>query len=46
MDQQRSLGDQVVLIAAALAIMLVGLFGAEPDEAAKEPAQTVQVAKR
>ncbi|HKC42729.1 MAG TPA: hypothetical protein VKC64_02800 [Burkholderiales bacterium] len=46
MDQQRSLGDQAVLIAGALAIVLVGLFGAEPEEVANEPAQTVQVAKR
>ena len=46
MEPQPSLGDQAVLIAGVLAIVLVGLFGAEPEEVAKEPARTVQVAKR
>ena len=46
MEPQPSLGDQAVLIAGVLAIVLVGLFGAEPEEVAKEPAPTVQVAKR
>ena len=46
MESQPSLGDQAVFIAGVLAIVLVGLFGAEPEEVMKEPAQTVQVAKR
>jgi hypothetical protein len=45
MEQQPSLGDRAVLIAGALAIVVVGLFGAEPEEVAKEPAHAVQVAK-
>ena len=46
MEPRPSLGDQAVLIAGVLAIVLVGLFGAEAEEAAMEPAQTAQVAKR
>jgi hypothetical protein len=45
MEPQSSLGDRAVLLAGVLAIVLVGLFGAEPDEVAKRPAQAVQVAK-
>jgi hypothetical protein len=34
MEPQSSLGDRAALLAGVLAIVLVGLFGAEPDETA------------
>ena len=46
MEPQSSLGDRAVLIAAVLAIVLVGVFGAEREPAAKQAAAPVLVAKR
>jgi hypothetical protein len=44
MEPQSTLGDRAVVAAAVLAILLVGLFGAEPEPPARPEA--VQVAKR
>jgi hypothetical protein len=46
MEPQSSLGDRAVLLAGVLAILLVGLFGAEPSGTTDRPPQAVQVAKR
>jgi len=46
MEPQSSLGDRAVVIAGVLAILLVGLFGAEPDQQPTPAARTVQSAHR
>ena len=46
MEPQSSLGDRAVLLAGVLAIVLVGLFGAQPQEAADRTVQTAQATKR
>lgn len=46
MEPQSSLGDRAVVIAGVLAILLVGLFGAEPDQLPTLAARTVQSAQR
>ena len=46
MEPQSSLGDRAVMIAGLLAILLVGLFGAEPDQQPEPLTRTVQSAQR
>jgi len=46
MEPQSSLGDRAVLIAGVLAILLVGLFGAEPEQPPTLATGTVQSAQR
>jgi len=46
MEPQSSLGDRAVVIAGVLAILLVGLFGAEPDQQPQPLTRTVQSAQR
>jgi hypothetical protein len=46
MEPQSSLGDRAVVIAGVLAILLVGLFGAEPDQQPAPLTRTVQSAQR
>ena len=46
MKSQSSLGDRAVVIAGILAILLVGLFGAEPEQQQTLATRTVQSAPR
>ncbi len=46
MAPQSSLGDRAVVIAGILALVLVGLFGAEPEPQPQPLARTVQSAQR
>jgi len=46
MEPQSSLGDRAVVIAGILAIVLVGLFGAEPDRPPEPATRTAQSAHR
>jgi hypothetical protein len=41
-----SLGDRAVVIAGILAVAIVALFGAAPDEAPRQPAPAARVAQR
>lgn len=45
-NRQYSLGDRAVAIAAILAVVLVGLFGAEPDRQPQPATRTAQSAPR
>jgi hypothetical protein len=46
MEPQSSLGDRAVVIAGVLAILLVELFGAAPDQPPAAAARAVQSAQR
>jgi hypothetical protein len=46
MEPKSSLGDRAVVIAAILAIVIVGLFGAEPERSPGLLARSTQSAPR
>lgn len=46
MNPHSSLGDRAVVIAAIVAILLVGLFGAEPERRPALGTRTIQSAQR
>ncbi|HLB17249.1 MAG TPA: hypothetical protein VJM14_20175 [Burkholderiales bacterium] len=46
MEPQSSLGDRAVVIAGILAILLVGSFGAEPEQPPTLATRTAQSAQR